>query len=214
VPSDPLTPNDTRALANGASEAIRALNHATLPADDHPGLKYPSDAYDLLSALYELSGHLPQLLEQISAFLLREVQFDVVAIDGGTFVGRQATSSKDPPPQRRVISRAPSTAPAKPSHSPAPLSEARPGPDTYRWSDGSRRMAPCTRSGMRAQPGLPCLEIALATSTAPRRRPAGPSIAPVAGQSVRRHGATGDERRGVNATAKERPKSPTPCPSS
>lgn len=78
-----ITPAETRALADDASDAIRALNHATHPADRCPGLQHPADAYDLLATLHELATRLPQLFAQISAFLLRQLQDDVITIDGG-----------------------------------------------------------------------------------------------------------------------------------
>jgi hypothetical protein len=85
--SYPVTPDAARALADSASEAIRALNHATLPADGFPGLRYPADAYYLLGSLHQLVIRMPQLLEQVSAFLQRQLQFDVVTVDGGEFAG-------------------------------------------------------------------------------------------------------------------------------
>ncbi|MDT7548071.1 MAG: hypothetical protein QOE84_465 [Actinomycetota bacterium] len=82
-----FTPAEARALADDASEAIRALNHATHPADCCPRLRYPADAYDLLAALHELAARLPQLLAHISAFLQQQLQHDIIAIDGGEHAG-------------------------------------------------------------------------------------------------------------------------------
>lgn len=82
-----LTPDDARALANQASEAIRVLNHATLPANGCPGLSSPSDAYRMVGTLAELASRMPQLLEQVSAFLQRQLQLDRVAVDHGAFAG-------------------------------------------------------------------------------------------------------------------------------
>lgn len=82
-----LSSTYARTMADDASEAIRALNHATLPADGYPALGYSSDAYYLLGALAELARRLPQLLEQISAFLQRQLQLDLVMVDGGEFAG-------------------------------------------------------------------------------------------------------------------------------
>jgi hypothetical protein len=83
----PRTPIEVRALADAASQAIRQLNHATHPADGFPGLEYPSDACQLLAAVQELAGRLPQLLGQISAFLQYQLQHDVIEIAGGPFFG-------------------------------------------------------------------------------------------------------------------------------
>jgi hypothetical protein len=83
----PATPEAIRAIAVNASEAVRALTHATLPDDDCPGLGSPADAYELIGVLAELAGRLPQLLDQISAFLQRQLQLDRVAVDDGEFAG-------------------------------------------------------------------------------------------------------------------------------
>jgi hypothetical protein len=85
----PMTPDEARTLADQASEAIRALNHATLAADGYPALRSPADAYQLLGALSQMAGRIPQLLAQISAFLQRQLQLDVVSVDGGDFSGDQ-----------------------------------------------------------------------------------------------------------------------------
>jgi hypothetical protein len=76
---------DAAAIANGAAEAIRALNHLTLPADRWPGLTYPSDAYRTLGALSMLADRLPQALEQIAGYLVREQYWDHIAIEGGEY---------------------------------------------------------------------------------------------------------------------------------
>ncbi|HZC51169.1 MAG TPA: hypothetical protein VE441_01540 [Mycobacterium sp.] len=76
-----ISPAEARALADDASEAVRALNHATHPADWCPGLLAPADAHHVLGALHELAYRLPQLFAQISAFLQRLLQHDVITID-------------------------------------------------------------------------------------------------------------------------------------
>lgn len=83
----PISAAQARVLADAASEAIRALNHATLPGNGFLALCYPCDAYDMLDALQQLAGRLPQLLAQISVFLRRQLQHDVIAIDGGEHRG-------------------------------------------------------------------------------------------------------------------------------
>lgn len=83
----PATPSETRMIADNASEAIRALIHATLPADRSPGLRYPADACYLLGALQQLSSRIPQLLGQLSVFLQQQLQHDLVVVDEGPFVG-------------------------------------------------------------------------------------------------------------------------------
>ena len=78
---------DAPTIANGAAEAIRALNHSTLLADGSPGLTYPSDAYRTLGALSLLADRLPQALRQVASYLVRELQMDHVDIDGGAHAG-------------------------------------------------------------------------------------------------------------------------------
>jgi capsule polysaccharide export protein KpsE/RkpR len=52
-----------------------------------PRFALPPDAYDLLAAVHELAYRLPQLLTQISAFLQRQLQQKLIAIDGGEHTG-------------------------------------------------------------------------------------------------------------------------------
>lgn len=87
MPGYNLSPAETREIADEAAEAIRALCHATLPADGFPGLEYPVDAYHVLGSLELLASRLPQLLTQLAAFLQRELQADLVTIAGGEFYG-------------------------------------------------------------------------------------------------------------------------------
>ena len=56
----PATPAE---LARQAAEAVRALNHATLPGAG--GLEYPADAYEVTGQLAVLAARLPQALAQI-----------------------------------------------------------------------------------------------------------------------------------------------------
>jgi hypothetical protein len=95
----PVTPPQARVLADQASDAIRALNHATFPAAGFPCLQYPSDAYVLLGSIAELAARLPQLFMQVSAFLQRQLQQDFVAIDDGKYYadafGAIATASHE-----------------------------------------------------------------------------------------------------------------------
>jgi hypothetical protein len=82
-----FTPDETRALADQAAQSIRLLNHATLPWDDYAGLHSPADAYDVIASLAHAASMLPQLLDQLSAYLTRQLEHDHVQIDGGEHVG-------------------------------------------------------------------------------------------------------------------------------
>lgn len=72
-------------LADQAAEAIRAANHATFPSAG--GLRWPSDAYDVIASLGLLASRLPQLLGQLDRWLTREVEQGRVSVDGGAYVG-------------------------------------------------------------------------------------------------------------------------------
>lgn len=68
----------TRAeLADMASEAIRALNHATFVPGDLP----VPDAYRVVGGLSEMTARLPQLLEQLSRNLQARVELDGLRLD-------------------------------------------------------------------------------------------------------------------------------------
>ena len=69
------------ALASEAAEAVRALNHATLPGAG--GLMFPADAHDVTGQLSLLASRLPQALAQLLAFLHAEVQAGRVVIVAG-----------------------------------------------------------------------------------------------------------------------------------
>jgi len=76
------------ALAGQAAEAVRALNHATLPGSG--GLVFPADAYDVTGALSVLASRLPQALAQLLAFLRSEVKAGRVVIIAGDHAGDPA----------------------------------------------------------------------------------------------------------------------------
>jgi hypothetical protein len=76
------------ALAADAAEAVRALNHATLPGSG--SLAFPADAYDVTGALSLLASRLPQALTQLLAFLRAEVKAGRVVIVAGDHAGDPA----------------------------------------------------------------------------------------------------------------------------
>ncbi len=75
-------------LAGDAAEAVRVLNHATLPGSG--GLVFPADAYDVTGQLALLASRLPQALAQLLAFLQAEVAAGRVVIVGGEHAGDPA----------------------------------------------------------------------------------------------------------------------------
>lgn len=66
-PDGPHSPDRTRGLGNVLAECVRVLNYATMRGED--GLKHPSDAHDLIAALYTATQRMPQLLGQMAAWL-------------------------------------------------------------------------------------------------------------------------------------------------
>lgn len=76
--------------AKVAAEAIRELNHATLPAKN--ALTWPSDVYDVLASLATLAARLPQALSQLDAFVTEQVNTGRIAVAGGDHVGDPVTA--------------------------------------------------------------------------------------------------------------------------
>ncbi len=78
-------PNDTAQgspavqAAAAAAEAIRQLNHETLPGKN--GLQYPADAYAVIGALALAAERLPQALSQVSGWLWSEDAAGRVGLD-------------------------------------------------------------------------------------------------------------------------------------
>jgi hypothetical protein len=74
----PATPAE---LAGQAAEAVRALNHATLPGTG--GLEYPADAYEITGQLAVLAARLPQALAQLLAFLAEQANAGQITVVAG-----------------------------------------------------------------------------------------------------------------------------------
>jgi hypothetical protein len=76
------------ARAGEAAEAVRALNHATLPGSG--GLVFPADAYDVAGQLALLASRLPQALAQLLTFVRAETASGRVVIVSGPDAGDPA----------------------------------------------------------------------------------------------------------------------------
>lgn len=87
-----FTSDETRTLANQAAQSIRLLNHATMPWGDHTGLRSPVDAYDVVASLAQMASMLPQLMDQLSAYLIRQLEHERIEIDGGQYAGDPLTA--------------------------------------------------------------------------------------------------------------------------
>jgi hypothetical protein len=83
-----MTGGDSARLAAEAAEAVRALNHATMPGTS--GLVFPADAYDVTGQLALLASRLPQALAKLLAFLQAEVKAGRVVIVAGDHAGDPA----------------------------------------------------------------------------------------------------------------------------
>ncbi|HUZ35997.1 MAG TPA: hypothetical protein VMV17_06690 [Streptosporangiaceae bacterium] len=81
----PATPAE---LAGQAAEAVRALNHATLPGAG--GLEYPADAYEVTGQLSVLAARLPQALAQLLAFLADQASAGAITVVAGQHAGDPA----------------------------------------------------------------------------------------------------------------------------
>ena len=79
--------------AEEAAEAIRALNHATLPGAG--GLTEPADVYAVLGSLATLTSRLPQALSQLLGFFQREQAAGRVQIVDGQHTGDPAAALTD-----------------------------------------------------------------------------------------------------------------------
>lgn len=75
-------------LAGQAAEAVRALNHATLPGTG--GLEYPADAYEVTGQLSILAARLPQALAQLLAFLAEQAAAGAITVVAGQHQGDPA----------------------------------------------------------------------------------------------------------------------------
>jgi hypothetical protein len=66
-PDGPHSDDYTAALARGFAETVRVLNHATRPVA--AGVTYPQTTYDVLGGLVAGVWGLPQLFDQMAAYL-------------------------------------------------------------------------------------------------------------------------------------------------
>jgi hypothetical protein len=80
----PADPGETRKLAETMAEYARLLNHRTLR---HAALRYPSDADRVVRELALMAGRLPQLLEQIGAWLAAEQEAGRIEVAPNEFGG-------------------------------------------------------------------------------------------------------------------------------
>ena len=75
-------------LAGQAAEAVRALNHATLPGAGQ--LEYPADAYEVTGQLAVLAARLPQALAQLLTFMQEQANAGAITVVAGPHAGNPA----------------------------------------------------------------------------------------------------------------------------
>jgi hypothetical protein len=78
-PANPAAPRTLGEWADDAAEAIRELNHRTRPASGE--LTYPADVAEILAALTAMTTRLPQLLDQLTGWLLDQHQAGRLRVD-------------------------------------------------------------------------------------------------------------------------------------
>ena len=79
----PPSPDYVLELAETIAEAVRVLNHQTR---HHEALEYPSQADTLIRYLSSAASRLPQLLEQVSAWMNAEYAAGRIQMTGGEFM--------------------------------------------------------------------------------------------------------------------------------
>jgi len=75
------------------AEAVRALNHATVPAGGWPGLDGTGDIYSVVGALSIGVERLPQACDQCAAYLADRRRAGSLCRDGGGDVGERVTAA-------------------------------------------------------------------------------------------------------------------------
>lgn len=85
-------PQALRDTLDAAAEAIRTADRLTFPGTA-PGLEFPGDAYAAIGSLLEMAQRLPQLADQISAWLEAEQKAGRVAHDAGGSAPQSVTSA-------------------------------------------------------------------------------------------------------------------------
>ena len=78
------SPERTLQLAGTLAEVVRVLNHQTR---HHEALRYPSEADRLIRELATIAMRLPQLIDQVSAWLRQEQDAGRIEVSHGDYAG-------------------------------------------------------------------------------------------------------------------------------
>jgi hypothetical protein len=80
----PRSPDYLLEVAEAFAEAPRVMNHQTR---HHEALEYPSEADRLVRELSSAAGRLPQLLDQVAAWLEQEAAAGRIEVPSGEWAG-------------------------------------------------------------------------------------------------------------------------------
>jgi hypothetical protein len=86
-PEGPHSSAYTAHVAACWRQAVRVLNHATLPQDGFPGLQRPQDVFAVVRGLKIGAQELGQTFEQLDAYLAGELQHGRLDVQGGLYDG-------------------------------------------------------------------------------------------------------------------------------
>ena len=86
-PEGPHSSAYTAHVAACWRQAVRVLNHATLPQDGFPGLQRPQDVFAVVRGLKIGALELGQTFEQLDAYLAGELQQGRLDVRGGPYDG-------------------------------------------------------------------------------------------------------------------------------
>jgi hypothetical protein len=79
----PHSPEQTEAAGRLIADAVRFLNHATLPANGAPGISYAGDADNVLGSIAAAIGGLQQLFGQLEECLRADLATGQARLDHG-----------------------------------------------------------------------------------------------------------------------------------
>lgn len=99
------TPENMRNAADTAAEAIRYMNHATISADSG-GLEDPSDVDAVLASMETLTERVPQLLDQLAAWLVHECKAQRVRVTDAPDVHSPSVEARAVAMVRRYLDEA------------------------------------------------------------------------------------------------------------
>ncbi len=95
-PDGPHSPGYAAAVARTWRDAVRVLNHATLPGAGFPGLTGPQDVYTVLAALTTGAQGLAQLAFHLTEYLACELGAGRIGVNYGRYDGDPLAGRAEP----------------------------------------------------------------------------------------------------------------------